>query len=101
MCSYNEIAHCMCLATLLFKVTFDPAMWQYQVFLLPLCPGVVALHGICASLSLQVPSNGKQKSLENCHAHSTPPVSHLWDNIHYPAICLWIITLHVAQGLVF
>lgn len=66
---------------------------------IPLCPGVVALYSVSARLSLQVASNGKQEPLKDCHAYPTPPVPHLRNDIHHPAICLRVIALHIAKGL--
>lgn len=68
---------------------------------LPLCSGVVALHGIGAGLSFQVASNGKKESLQHGHAHTTAPVSHLWNDVHDPPICLGIVALYIPQCLVF
>ena len=66
----------------------------------PLGPGVVALDCIGTGLALQVPANGKQETLENCHAHSDPAIPHLRDDVDNPAISLRVVALHVAQGFV-
>jgi hypothetical protein len=91
---------------LVVESTFSGQRWLAHVYRVgsqensPLCSRVIAFHRISTCFSLQVPSNGKQEPLQDCHTHPTPPISHLWNNVHHPAICLWIIALHVAQRLV-
>ncbi len=74
--------------------------YNYHMLDVPFDTGVVTLNGISTCFSLQVPTNGKQEALQHCHAHTTPPISHLRNNIHHPAIRLRIIALHISQSLV-